>query len=278
MPAVAISRRALLGHAATVVAGAAVGGSLTQEADAGTRPDQPGTPGSSLAPLAVRGSTRVCWSGPQTGGTGRRLALTFDDGPTEQLTGQVLDLLDRAGVPATFFMIGMAARRHPDLVRRVRDAGHEVGNHSDDHVSAADAGRDQVLLSARRGADTLEQLTGTRPRWYRPPRGELTSASLLGARAAGQDVALWSVARDAGDLADGDVAGIARHLLEAVHDGAVVDLHDGIGRSSFSGTPDPTLLARRRAELAALPQVIAGWQAAGYRFVRLSDLVPQERP
>lgn len=219
MPAVAMSRRTLLTQAATVAAGAALGGSVTQEADAGT--GAPVTPASSVSPLAVRGRTEVWWSGAAAadGVAPQRVALTFDDGPTEQLTGTVLALLERAGIPATFFMIGMAARRHPDLVRRVRDAGHEIGNHTEDHVSAARTGRDAVLTSTQRGADTLAALTGSRPRWFRPPRGELTSA---------------------------------------------------------------TLLARRRAELAALPRVVAGWQAAGYRFVRLSDLIPahplQERP
>jgi peptidoglycan/xylan/chitin deacetylase (PgdA/CDA1 family) len=270
------SRRVLLQHAGTLALGAALGGSAIEVADAPSGP--PGTPASSFAPAEVRGQVGVWWSAPvspgPSGAVDRRLALTFDDGPTEQFTGQVLDLLGRRGVPATFFMIGVLARLHPDLVGRVRDAGHEIGNHGDDHISAARLGGSGVLTSAQRGADTLEGLVGRRPRWYRPPRGEVTSATLLAARATGQDLALWSVARAGGDLLDGDSAGVSRHLLDAIHPGAVVDLHDGIGRSAFVGTPSARLLTRRRAELAALPQVLDGWQAAGYQLVPLSTLIP----
>ena len=95
--------------------------------------------------------------------------------------------------------------------------------------------------------------------WYRPPRGEVTSATLLAARETGHTVALWSVARDDhGELADDDAAGVGRHLRGALQPGDVVDLHDGIGRSSFTGlstaADDPSA-----GELAALPDVLRAW-------------------
>ena len=227
---------------------------------------------STVAPACARGRSELWWSGPSDA---RSIALTFDDGPTERFTAHVLDVLDRFRVVATFFVIGEAARRHPDLVRRVRDAGHEIENHSQDHLSAALLDRAGVRAAMERGADTVERLAGRRSRWYRPPRGEVTSATLLAARQTGHTVALWSLARDDhGELADGDSAGIGRHLRAGVQPGDVVDLHDGIGRSSFTGPVDDQLARRRRAELTVLPDVIEDWLEQGYAFARLSELIP----
>src|SRR5690242_4866866 len=75
---------------------------------------------SSVAPLCARDSVAIWWSGSDAD---RTIVLTFDDGPTPQLTPHVLDILDAARVRATFFVIGELAQRHPDLVRRARDAG-----------------------------------------------------------------------------------------------------------------------------------------------------------
>ncbi len=257
-----------LAGAGAVVAGTAVrvwDDVLTEHAT-------PGTFASTVAPANVRGDTRLWWSGPAQG---RAVALTFDDGPTEQFTAHVLDALDAAGVRATFFVIGALVERHPDLVRRARDAGHEIQNHSQDHVSAAVVGRDAVRDAMARGADAVERVAGRRSRWYRPPRGEVTSATVLAAQQTGHTVALWSVARDDhGETADDDSAAVARHLSGALRAGDVVDLHDGIGRSSFTGRVDGQLVTRRSAELRALPDVLRAWRDQGWAFARLSDLIP----
>jgi peptidoglycan-N-acetylglucosamine deacetylase len=227
---------------------------------------------SSVAPLCVRDSVAVWWSGSHAG---RTLVLTFDDGPTQQLTPHVLDILDGARIRATFFVIGDLAQRHPDLVRRARDAGHQIENHSQDHRSAAALDRGRVRAAMERGADTIEQLTGRRSRWYRPPRGEVTSATLISARETGHVIALWSLERDDhGELADGDSAGVTRHLTTAVKPGDVVDLHDGLGRSTFQGPVDAQLLTRRSAELAALPEVLRSWAVEGYAFATVDQLLP----
>jgi peptidoglycan-N-acetylglucosamine deacetylase len=254
-------------------AGAVVGAGLSMFGDEElVRHVTPGSFASTVAPACARGRGEIWWSGPASA---HRVALTFDDGPTEQFTAHVLDVLDRFGVQATFFVIGEAALLHPDLVRRARDAGHEIQNHSQDHLSAALLDRAGVRAAMERGADTVERIAGRRPRWYRPPRGEVTSATVLAARQTGHTVALWSLMRDDhGELADDDAAGVGRHLRAGVRPGDVVDLHDGIGRSSFSGLVDDQLVTRRRAELTALPDVIRAWREQGYGFARLSDLIP----
>jgi peptidoglycan-N-acetylglucosamine deacetylase len=226
---------------------------------------------SSVAPLCARGGVAVWWS---RSGAGRTIALTFDDGPTPQLTPHVLDILDGARIRATFFVIGDLAQRHPDLVRRARDAGHQIENHSQDHRSAAVLDRGRVRAAMERGADTVERLTGRRSMWYRPPRGEVTSATLISARETGHVIALWSLARDDhGELTDADSAGVTRHLTTQVKPGDIVDLHDGLGRSALEGPVDAQLLTRRSAELAALPEVLRSWAAAGYAFATLDQLL-----
>lgn len=225
---------------------------------------------STIMPDPAPGSARVWWSADPA--VGKRLALTFDDGPTEQLTVRVLDLLRTAGVPATFFVVGELVRRHPDLVRRARDAGHEIANHTDDHVSAAVTDRNSVVSSVLRACDTIEKTVGTRPRWLRPPRGEITSATLLAARQARLDIAMWSAHRGFGG--DSDTAGIRRTLIQGTGPGAIVDLHDGIGRSAWTGSPDEQLIRRRDAELRVLPEVLAAWHDDGYTLCTLSDLIP----
>jgi peptidoglycan/xylan/chitin deacetylase (PgdA/CDA1 family) len=266
-----MDRRRFVERLGLGVVAAAVGGGAVAEADhLLTMRATPASWASTIGPVPARGRARTWWSGDVA--VGRRVALTFDDGPTEQFTGRVLDVLDGAGVRATFFVVGALAERHPDLLRRARDAGHEIGNHTYDHYSAAVRDREQVRAAVLRGSDAIERVTGTRPRWFRPPRGEVTTATLLAAREAGLDLAMWSVTR--GDAADGDAPGVLAHLTGALHDGAVVDLHDGIGRSSFSGLVDDELMTRRGAELAALPLVLPRWRDQGWAFEPLSTLIP----
>ncbi len=252
--------------AITGVASSAVARSRTREADAVAFSD-------SMAQRCRHGSARVWWSGPPTAA---RAAITFDDGPTEQFTARVLDVLRGAKVVATFFVVGELVNRHPELVRRARDEGHEIANHGYDHLSAVRLTAGEVREAMARGADTVQRVAGARPRWYRPPRGEITSATLLAAHELDQDIALWSVVRNDGDVgaADDDQEGVRRHLTGALHPGAVVDLHDGIGRSAWVGLPSGSLLLRRRTEIAVLPDVLAAWKDQGYRFTTLSELIP----
>jgi peptidoglycan/xylan/chitin deacetylase (PgdA/CDA1 family) len=217
------------------------------------------------------GTLPIRWSAPQS--VGLRAALTFDDGPTPLFTPGLLDTLDRLGIQATFFVIGALVERHGDLVRRARDAGHEVANHTYDHLSAAVRTAAEVREAVLRGSECIEKVCGAPPRWLRPPRGEITTATLLAAQEAGLEIGLWSVNR--GNSPDADSSGVAEHLSAALRPGSVTGLHDGIGRSSWVGRPDPHLTVRHRAELNALPAAITTWLGQGYRFETFSQLIPR---
>lgn len=201
------------------------------------------------------------------------MALTFDDGPDPDLTPHVLRLLDRLDLPATFFVLGAMAEKNPDMVRRAVAAGHEIGNHSYDHHHVAETDAAGVMASILRGADVIETITRERPRFYRPPRGHVTGAVLAGATAAGSDVALWSLGRGGREIADDDADGVAAHLAASARPGDIVCLHDGYGDSGMAGRPADDLVARRTAEILALPAVVSRLRDAGWTFHTLSDLV-----
>jgi peptidoglycan/xylan/chitin deacetylase (PgdA/CDA1 family) len=216
------------------------------------------------------GQRQVVWSVPTTAPV---VALTFDDGPDPELTPRVLDALAASGARATFNMMGWNAARHPDLVRAVVDAGHEVGNHTWTHLDLGGQSASQTRRQLDLGGRMIEAAGGARPRWFRPPRGILTGAAVCAAAELGQDVLLWSIAR--GPAGVGTPAAVANHLSRVVGPGDVIGLHDGIGRGTFDtdGNLARHLRARRRVELAALPAALRRLQARGLRLVTASELV-----
>jgi peptidoglycan/xylan/chitin deacetylase (PgdA/CDA1 family) len=220
------------------------------------------------------GQVRVWWSvDASPTGVSKRLALTFDDGPTTQFTARVLNILAAAKVPATFFMIGACIDKHRDLAERVHGEGHLLANHTYDHYTAAIQSPDDVMKTVERGADAVARITGERPRWFRPVRGQVTGALMQAVASAGHDLAMWSVSRGA-EADDDDAVAVREHYIESIEDGAIVIFHDGIGRSSFDFTgPDGQLMTQRTAEISALPAVIDRYLADGYEFLSLTDLV-----
>jgi peptidoglycan-N-acetylglucosamine deacetylase len=199
-------------------------------------------------------------------------ALTFDDGPNPAFTPKVLDILAAADIPATFFLIGRLVQDAPSLAKRLVIEGHEVGNHTWEHHSAPTLTDARIVSEIDKGTDVIVAATGVTPKWYRPPRGMLTGASVRQAYARGQGVAMWTV--DRGPAPDVDEAGVRDHLVSSIHPGAIIDLHDGVGSSSFGSLDEfgAGLVRRRATEIAALPAVIDAWKAAGYRFVTLTEL------
>ena len=199
-----------------------------------------------------------------THGSGPVVALTFDDGPTRGITDRLLDVLERERVPATFFVVGRAARREPALLRRMAADGDEIENHSDSHphlnALVTPAALDAELAAAD---DAIAAATGRHAHWLRPPYGARNAAVLAAAKRRGMRVVLWSAMLD--DTAPQAPPGeLAEKLLRQVGDGAIVVLHDGDrGRAESGG---------RAYEAALAPRVIAELRARGYRFVTLQQL------
>ena len=120
------------------------------------------------------------------------LALTFDDGPNPAWTPQLLEVLARSGVKATFFLVGRFAEREPDLTRAIADAGHTVGNHSWSHPDLSLTAAHRVRDELARTSDTLEQITGRPIRFFRPPFGARRPYVLRAARELGMTLVMWN--------------------------------------------------------------------------------------
>lgn len=198
--------------------------------------------------------------GPAASGGSAQLALTFDDGPYEPFTRELLDVLREKQVRATFFLVASQAERHPDLVRRMVADGHTVGVHAWQHrdfLKLDDAEKRADLTRARA---VLERLTGRPVRYWRPPHGFRDPAAMQVARDLGLTVVTWSTApRDWTGIAAGD---IVRRVVKEAEPGAIVLLHDG---------DSPYYRASRQPTVDAAGPLIDTLRQQGYHLVPLED-------
>lgn len=185
----------------------------------------------------------------------RALALTFDDGPDPRWTPQILDILARRDITATFFVVGERARHHPALLRRIAVAGHAIGNHTDSHTDLAEASSQAVAAELARTNDAIADITGSRPTLMRPPYGHLDPVGLLAAAEAELTVVLWSQLIR-GSAPDAD----AEACLREVRPGSIVLAHDG------GPTPNPALIQ-------ALTRLIERLRSDGYALVDVPTLL-----
>ncbi len=198
------------------------------------------------------------------------VALTFDDGPDPRFTPRVLELLDRHDALATFFMLGSAAARHPDLVRRVAEAGHVVANHTWDHPSVSRTSWKVTRSQIRACQEALEPYG---VRLFRPPYLALSKPAVLTSRVLGYKVILANVFST--DWWNPSGTAIAETLVANTRPGDIILLHDGL--AGFSGrelphTPNPD----RGAMLAGLEEFLAT-TAGRFRFVTVPTLIAAGR-
>jgi peptidoglycan-N-acetylglucosamine deacetylase len=195
---------------------------------------------------------------PPTPVTDKVVALTFDDGPWPD-TSQFLQVLQQAGVKATFCMIGRQVVAHPDWVRAVAAAGMVLCNHTVNHNERLDKAKPEVVQAeVQGGANALFQVLGTAPRLYRPPGGALSVLIEDDAIQQGEQVIGWSV--DPSDYKRPGTAKIIATVMAQVRPGGIILLHDGGGD--------------RTQTLAALPQIIARLTAQGYHFTTPDAISP----
>jgi peptidoglycan/xylan/chitin deacetylase (PgdA/CDA1 family) len=149
------------------------------------------------------------------------VALTFDDGPDPEYTPRLLEILERYGARATFFMTGEAAQKHPDLVRRVSQAGHTIGNHTWDHPSFPLISRRERRWQIHRCEKALAPYG---LRLFRAPYSDLNLVARIHLLLLGYEVVMFSSWTD--DWCGGDAFSIADQLEQRTQPGAIVVLHD----------------------------------------------------
>jgi peptidoglycan/xylan/chitin deacetylase (PgdA/CDA1 family) len=197
--------------------------------------------------------------------SGKLLALTFDDGPDPASTPELLDVLARRGMRATFFLVGERAARHPELVARIAAEGHAIGNHSWDHPSLPKLTRGQIAAQLDRTRAALAPHGGA---LMRPPYGSQSPKSYLAARARGYRVVMWGVS--GGDWRGDGAEAVAGRILAKVAPGAIVLLHDSLYTFEDERFRDrgPTIEA-----VGILAERLPGW-----RFVTVPELLRAGRP
>jgi cellulose synthase/poly-beta-1,6-N-acetylglucosamine synthase-like glycosyltransferase/peptidoglycan/xylan/chitin deacetylase (PgdA/CDA1 family) len=222
--------------------------------------------GASAAPLAgvrpillARGDRLVSVQPPP----GRRVALTFDDGPDPRWTPRILDVLREQHVPATFFVVGSQAARHPDILRRIAAEGQQIGNHTFTHVSLSNVPAWQARMQLELTEATIAGITGRYARFIRPPYSATPDALTPQQE---HDLASLTAGRYYVTLADYDSEdwrrpGVGAILAKATppgRRGGIVMLHDGGGD--------------RAQTVAALRLLIPKLRARGLHFVSVAAL------
>lgn len=226
-------------------------------------PSTPAEPSRPTAPSPAPSPTRTPQPPPPLPGTptsivygtasgGRSVALTFDDGPGPA-TGQILDLLSRYGVRATFCEIGPQAAADPALVRRIVAGGHRLCDHTVHHPQPMHTlSHDQQVYEITAAKDMIVKAggAGTKVAWFRAPGGDFTAENRLIAAQDGLRPLGWSV--DPRDWARPGAAAIVTAVQQQLRPGGVVLLHDGGGDRSQT--------------VAALRQLLPWLVAQGYSF------------
>jgi peptidoglycan/xylan/chitin deacetylase (PgdA/CDA1 family) len=195
------------------------------------------------------------------------VALTFDDGPGPW-TEPILDRLGEAAARATFFVIGDAIAGNERTLRRIRDEGHEVGNHTMTHPRLDTVRRRTIVRELRRANAAVERVLGVPPTCFRPPGFHYTTAVLEVARAVGFDrVVLASATTD--DYRRDSAEEIVDAIAPRVAPGGIIDLHDG----RPPGEPSPDAGGSRLDRAATVRAVeLLLERLDGFAFVTVAEL------
>ncbi|HEY9602086.1 MAG TPA: polysaccharide deacetylase family protein [Allocoleopsis sp.] len=188
------------------------------------------------------------------------IALTFDDGPWQKTTRQVLDILKQNNIKATFFWVGSSLEKNPQIAQQVVAEGHAIGNHTWHHwyhhlneKAAAKEIEDTAQL--------IYKTTGVKTSLFRPPGGFLKNGVAAYAKQQNYAVVMWSVTAADTDW-KAQPSAFVKNVLRGAKPGSIVLMHDGGGDHSKT--------------VKALPEIISGLRQMGYRFVTIPELLKMQ--
>lgn len=205
----------------------------------------------------------VYWHGDLTQ---KEIALSFDDGPNEPYTSQILDILKSYNIKATFFLIGKNVEAYPEVVKRIVKKGHSVGNHTYSHPDLALELKSQIEHQIKKTEEAIFKATGIRPHLFRPPYGLDNPWVFIEAEKMGYLIIKWSVSGGNGGR-EVESEKISKRVLSRVENGSIILLHDG--NRLIKG-------ADRSQVVKALPLIIESLQKEGYQFVTIPELLNLE--
>ncbi|WP_282699667.1 polysaccharide deacetylase family protein [Streptomyces sp. CC219B] len=181
------------------------------------------------------------------------IALTFDGNPGEP-TDRLMDLLKQYKAPSTFFLEGRRINEFPDVVRRIAEDGHEIGNHTWTHAVLTDVSDAQIRDELRRTTRAIVDLTGSEPTLMRPPQGRTDDRVSEVAKGLGMAQVLWTVT--AKDYETSDTALITERVLDGADRDGIILLHP-----------------LRKGTVPAMPSILEALDKQGYTFVTVSQLL-----
>lgn len=186
-----------------------------------------------------------------------KIALTFDDGPHPHQTPAILDLLDKYGIKATFFTVGINATYYPDTLELISKRGHEIGNHTFTHPQVSSLDHQKLKSEVEKCESTIYEITDRKTKLFRPPEGMIDSDVKKVLGNLDYKVILWDI--DTRDWAHTPPEKIAEHVVDNISSGDIILMHDYISYNS------PTV--------KALDIFIPILLEKGYSFVVVSELI-----
>jgi peptidoglycan/xylan/chitin deacetylase (PgdA/CDA1 family) len=192
-----------------------------------------------------------------------QIAITFDDGPHPQFTREILKILQRENVPATFFLVGKKVEAFPGVAREVLEAGHDLGFHGYTHRPLWMKSRGTLWEEVEKSREAFRRVLGFEPKLFRPPYGIRGRRIMRIARQNGWKTIYWT--RAGWDWTEISAEEVARRALKNPKAGNILLLHDSNG---------PALEADRRRTVEALGKIIRSLREQGFSFARVSEMLP----
>jgi peptidoglycan/xylan/chitin deacetylase (PgdA/CDA1 family) len=190
-----------------------------------------------------------------------KIAITFDDGPHAASTPQILELLQRLNVPATFFLVGKHLEKYPEIAREMVETGHEIGNHTFSHSLLYVSTKKRIRDEISRTDSLLRNIDGAEPKFFRPPAGFFTKPVLDIAEQLGYKTVVGDVYPRDPHLPGKEK--IVDRVLQRTVAGSIIILHDG----------GNTQRVDRSQTLEAISEIIPSLKNKGFAFLTLSDLL-----
>ena len=194
----------------------------------------------------------------------KKLALTYDDGPSERCTPPLLEVLAKHGVRATFFLIGKYVKQRPDIALAVSQAGHVIGNHPCAHPNLIFASATRTREEIQQCELALRDAVGAHSQLFRPPFGGRRPDTLKVVRQLGLETVMWNIT--GWDWSGKPADYIEGRVSRYVRGGNVILLHDG-------GHADPA--ADRSQTVTATDRLINRYKAEGYEFVTIPEMMSE---